>query len=111
MRATVSLKELLEAAGKLPKMKRSPNGSRGKIPKTTELTVATGTLLISTPVIETEIKASNTYVGKMAVDSFRLLEVLRVLERTDGAHDGAIEIHGANRSLLIYGKSRHEIPV
>ncbi len=110
-KATVDLLELIDAVSKMPKMKRSPAGARGKIAKTTDLIVSTGKMLVVTPVMETEIVATHTIPGAVEVNSYMLIDTLKALSKVDAANDGKVELFGAKGSLSIIGKSITEIMI
>lgn len=76
-RIEIDLEAFCTAAMRIPKMRRSPAGARGKVPKDTILTPCTEGLSVDTPAASTIVKSGRKWHNPVAVDALRLSKICK----------------------------------
>lgn len=74
----VDLEAFCQAAQQIPKMRRSPAGSQGRVPKDTVISPCADGLSVDTPVMSTVVQCRRKWRRQIAVDARRLLQICEI---------------------------------
>ncbi len=83
----VKFADFLDAVSRLPKMKRSPQGARGKIPTDTLLLANANGISVETPAIASVVRSDGVWAVNISVDARRLFDACVAFKEHGGAPD------------------------
>jgi hypothetical protein len=96
----VKFDEFSDAASRVPKMKRSPAGSRASLPSTTLLLSHSEGVTVETAAVASLVQGSRAWTHDIAVDARRLIAICDGFRKL-GAKGAEIELAIQGRNLAV----------